>query len=184
MRRILLLAFALVLGWQVPAHADTLSITAWSTGDALNATNLNSRHTTIQNLINGNLADDNIKAAAAIAGSKLDLTSGTGRIINSGGTATTSTPVLSSSQTWNAGAVTFTGWKLNITDTSSASGSLLLDLQVGGSSKFSVDKSGNLVAASVGPHAIGGGDERRYTVRFERYICVCGHKCDRSGHPI
>ena len=67
-----------------------------------------------------------------------------------GGTQTTSTPVLNLAQTWNAGAVTFTGAKLNITDTASAAGSLLLDLQVGGVSKFNADKAGVLTLAGGG----------------------------------
>jgi hypothetical protein len=58
------------------------------------------------------------------------------------GTITTSNPVLDATQTWNAGGVTFTAHKTNITDTASASASLLADLQVGGSSKFSVRKDG------------------------------------------
>ena len=41
-------------------------------------------------------------------------------------------------ETWNEGATTFTSIKMNVTDTASASGSLLMDLQVGGTSKFSV----------------------------------------------
>lgn len=59
-----------------------------------------------------------------------------------GGTVTTSQPVAAFSQTWNAAAVTFTGLRLNVTDTASASGSLLMDLQVGGANRFSVDKVG------------------------------------------
>jgi hypothetical protein len=59
-----------------------------------------------------------------------------------GATVTTSQPVLNLSQTWNAGAVTFTGLKFNATDTASASGSLLLDLQVGAVSQFNLSKSG------------------------------------------
>jgi len=71
--------------------------------------------------------------------------------ISSTGTGTgitTSNPVLNLSQTWNAGAVTFTGLKFNATDTASASGSLLLDIGTGGGtyvSKFKVDKSGALI---------------------------------------
>ena len=61
----------------------------------------------------------------------------------SGGTVTASNPVLNLSQTWNNAAVTFTGYKLNVTDTASNASSLLMDLQVGGTSKFRVDKSGN-----------------------------------------
>ena len=64
-----------------------------------------------------------------------------------GATVTTSKPVLDLSQTWNAGAVTFTGLKFNATDTASAAGSLLLDLQVGGASRFYVRKDGVVVAS-------------------------------------
>jgi len=39
---------------------------------------------------------------------------------------------------WNNAATTFTGLKLNVTNTASAGGSNLLDLQVGGTSKFTV----------------------------------------------
>jgi len=60
----------------------------------------------------------------------------------SGAMVTTSTPLLDLSQTWNAGGVAFSALKLNVTDTASAAGSFLLDLQVGGTSKFNVDKSG------------------------------------------
>lgn len=59
------------------------------------------------------------------------------------GTITTSQP-LSVTQTWNAGAVTFKGIDVNITDTASASGSLLMDLRVGGTSRFSVRKDGRV----------------------------------------
>ena len=63
------------------------------------------------------------------------------------GTVTASTP-LSITQTWNSAGVTFTGFQLNATDTASASGSLLMDLQVGGTSKFKIDKNGNTTLAS------------------------------------
>ena len=51
---------------------------------------------------------------------------------------------------WNASGTTFTGIKLNVTDTASAAGSLLMDLQVGGVSRFSVRKDG----AILGPVGI------------------------------
>ena len=54
--------------------------------------------------------------------------------------------------TWNASGTTFTGIKLNVADTASAAGSLLMDLQVGGSSKVSVRKDGRIfVEALQGP---------------------------------
>jgi hypothetical protein len=64
------------------------------------------------------------------------------------GTVTTSQP-WTFTQTWNAGGVTFAGLVENITSTASAAGSLLLDLQVAAASKFSVDKSGNLIVAGT-----------------------------------
>ncbi len=64
------------------------------------------------------------------------------------GTKTASTPILNLTQTWNNAGVVFTGLKLNVTSTASAVGSLLIDLQVAGSSRFSIDKAGGLVTSS------------------------------------
>jgi hypothetical protein len=47
-------------------------------------------------------------------------------------------------QTWTVAGTTYTGIKLNVTDTASASGSLLMDLQVGGTSKFKVSKAATI----------------------------------------
>ena len=67
-----------------------------------------------------------------------------------GGTITASTPALNITQTWNNAAVAFTGLKFNVTDTASAaSGALLMDLQVGGSTKFNVAKSGLVTAPGL-----------------------------------
>ena len=68
----------------------------------------------------------------------------TAPLTGTGATVTTSQPLIDVSQTWNAGGVTFTGWKLNITNTASAAASLLMDLQVGGASQFNVDRSGTI----------------------------------------
>jgi len=63
-------------------------------------------------------------------------------LTGTGATITTSQPLIDVSQTWNNAAVTFTSAKINVTDTASAAASLLMDLQVGVSSKFKVDKTG------------------------------------------
>lgn len=63
------------------------------------------------------------------------------------GTITTSQP-WTWTQTWNAGAITFKGWVLSITNTASAAASLLLDLQVGGSSVYSVSVAGTPTVVS------------------------------------
>ena len=98
-----------------------------------------------------NKIDNNrVTANAAIVGSKLDLTSGTERITSTGGTLTTDLQGISQSLTWSNAAVAFTGWKLSVTDTNSDAASLLVDLLVGGTSKFKVSKAGAVTAASTG----------------------------------
>lgn len=70
-----------------------------------------------------------------------------GTLSISGGSVTESTPVLDLSQTWNLAGTTFTGLKFNVTDSASASASLLCDWQVGGVSKASIRKDGLIKAA-------------------------------------
>ena len=60
------------------------------------------------------------------------------------GSITTSRPSINITQTWNAGAVAFTGLRMNITKTAAAANSLLIDLQKGGSSLLSVREDGLL----------------------------------------
>jgi hypothetical protein len=67
---------------------------------------------------------------------------GQGGLTLTGATETVSTPLLNMTQTWNAGGVTFTGLKFNVTNTASASASLLIDLQVGTVSQFKVREDG------------------------------------------
>ena len=67
----------------------------------------------------------------------------TGALTIASGTLTASAPALSITQTWTTGA-TFTGALMNITDTSSAAGSLFQDWQVGGVSKLNIKKDGSL----------------------------------------
>lgn len=54
------------------------------------------------------------------------------------------------SETWNNAGTTFTGIKLNVTDTASASGSLLMDLQVGGTSAAKISKGSVLTLRAGG----------------------------------
>ena len=65
-----------------------------------------------------------------------------GALTVGGKTVTTDAPIINLSQTWNNAATTFTGLKLNVTNTASAAGSNLLNLQLGGSNKFTVDVAG------------------------------------------
>ena len=55
---------------------------------------------------------------------------------------TTSNPVLNLTQKWNAGAITFSGIKFDVTNTASTVASMLIDLRVDGASKFMVRRDG------------------------------------------
>jgi hypothetical protein len=82
-------------------------------------------------------------SSGTFAGASGLTTNGTELTIASG-TKTADAPVLNMSQTWNNGAVTFTGLKFNVVSDTSAAASLLMDLQVGGTSRFSVTKAGGI----------------------------------------
>lgn len=58
-----------------------------------------------------------------------------------GATVTTSQPVFSATQTWNAGAVAFSAFRVNVTDTASAAASALAEFQIGGSSIVNIGKA-------------------------------------------
>lgn len=62
----------------------------------------------------------------------------------SNGTLAASAPLFTGAQTWNNAAVAFVAFSLNVIDTASATASLLCDWQVGGVSRFKVNKSGTL----------------------------------------
>src|SRR5580765_6034101 len=55
------------------------------------------------------------------------------------GTITSAASPIASTATWNSGATTFDGWTEDVTDTSSAAGSFLMRLRVGGTSQCSVN---------------------------------------------
>lgn len=62
--------------------------------------------------------------------------------VETGGTVTASDPVLDLSQTWNGAAEAFTGLKLNVTNTASASTSMLASMAVDGVNQFNVTRDG------------------------------------------
>jgi hypothetical protein len=60
------------------------------------------------------------------------------------------------SDTWNNAGISFNGIKLNATDTASAAGSKLIDLQINGASKFTVGKTGAVIATGIIESTVGG----------------------------
>lgn len=102
-------------------------------------------------------AIDALLAANLALGGTLTITgalSGVTGVTVASGTIAASTPIVTGTQTWNDGATTFTGLRLNVTDTASAAASNLIDLLVGGSSKFKVQKDGAVTAVGVNSDTI------------------------------
>ena len=95
-------------------------------------------------------ASPSVYSTQAVATTLLGSTSLTGGPALTGSSA----PVLNLSQTWNSVGTTFTGMKFNVVSDTSAAASLLMDLQVGGTSQLRVRKDGFLLVAS----SIGMGD--------------------------
>lgn len=97
----------------------------------------------------GGTSTTQIATTAFVATSFLPLSGGTltGGLTVALGTITADQQNESGTATWNNAGVTFTARKINITDTASNAASLLDDLQVAGSSKWKVDKTGNVTAA-------------------------------------
>ncbi len=106
-------------------------------GSPLTHAEVDANFTNLQTTADG--AETTANAALPKAGGTM-----TGPVTMTGGTVTASTPLIDATQTWNAAGVTFTGWKLNVTDTASAAGSLLADWQVGGLSALQITKAGAL----------------------------------------
>jgi hypothetical protein len=85
-------------------------------------------------------------SSSAVSESSAATLGSTGALTISQGTITSSTPVFNQTATWNSSTTTFTNILSNITNTHSASGSTLINLEVGGTSAFKVDTSGNPTA--------------------------------------
>lgn len=65
-----------------------------------------------------------------------------------GGPVLASAPLIDATQTWNGIAATFTALRVNVTNTASATASLLMDLQVGGTSVANIRRDGRVLATS------------------------------------
>lgn len=57
--------------------------------------------------------------------------------------------IFAMTDTWNNAGTVFTALKMNVTDTASSAASMLMDLQVAGSSKLNLTKGGTLTAVQA-----------------------------------
>lgn len=100
------------------------------------------------------------------AGKQITATGGltTGPLNISTGAVVANTPLISASQTWNNAAVAFIAAQIVVTDTASASGSILQRWILSGSTRMSLLKSGQLTLPAVGSGAgiVIGGDAQLY----------------------
>lgn len=101
----------------------------------------------------------------------------TDAVVVAQGTVTTATLGYSQTVTWNAGAVAFTAMKVAVTDTASAAGSLLLDLQVGGFTKTSVGKGGQILTYNSND----GTNYERGFIRYASNVLEIGHEASGTG---
>jgi len=126
----------------------------------------------------GLLTETNASSIRTTLGLGINNSPSFSRVALNTGTLTTSFPAWDVTQTWNDAAVTFTALKANVTDTASNASSLLMDLQVGGSSRFSVRKDG---ATRVGPNAGSGFGEINFA---NRSSCLFTYGTDFGGQPL
>ena len=124
------------------------------------------------------------------ASGTIALTSGTTftTLAATNGTITASAPVLDLSQTWNNGAVTFTGLAATITNTASATGSLVARLTVGSTNVFETDVRGfttlRKVATStdfVDIFTVRRGTTKVFGVRDDGATQATGFSCSAGG---
>jgi hypothetical protein len=91
--------------------------------------------------INGGTIDGAVIGGASAAAGTFTTATATQLVVTQG-TITDPALNISSTVTWNDGADTFTAWKLNVTNTASDAASLLMDLQVGGTTVANVTVAG------------------------------------------
>jgi hypothetical protein len=94
------------------------------------------------NIKNGCISNNNSIVQGTLTANTINLSDTT-----LAGSGSLNGSVLNIAQTWNTSGLP-TAIKLNVTDITSASSSLLMDLQITGTSKFSVGKDGTVVATN------------------------------------
>lgn len=146
MKKILLLAFTLALAVGAFAQVPSVPVKKRSSLPATCSPNV-----TLQLLVYKTGANSGLYYCSATdtwTAVRSDVASSSTGLDVTQGTITVNTqPGVDHTATWNSGGVTFTGLKSNVTDTASAAGSKLMDLQVGGNTKFSVSKTGAITMA-------------------------------------
>jgi hypothetical protein len=145
-------------GFPITFQFNGRTITHTGTPVGSDAATIYIQPTTYAHSTGGSLSDCStlLITGAPIAGSNMTISNAYALRIKSGtarfeqGTITTATrAALEVTSTWNSGAVTFTGVSVNVTDTASSITSNLINLQVGGTSRFAVRKTGGFLVTQA-----------------------------------
>ena len=140
---------------QVSAKQDTL--VSGTNIKTVNSTSLlGSGNITVSASPGGSTTQIQYNNAGALAGASGITTTGTELAI-AGGTVTANTPVLNVTQTWNNAAVAFTAKLNNVTNTASATASLIEDWQFNSASILGLRKDGRIILANGGVSSAGPG---------------------------
>ena len=123
---------------------DSTTMTFPSTSATIARTDAANTFTGVQTMTSPALTTPAIATGAVITEAV-----GTSALVLTGNTQVTNFPLINGTQTWNASGVTFTADLINVTSTASAAASLLIDRQVGGVSKFKVNKAGDLTVTGA-----------------------------------
>lgn len=115
----------------------TLSNLVSRTSEALNGAGFTNIPTSAVNTLGTNLSYLNTNAAKLNTANTFTA----GQTV-SNGVIVANAPALTLSQTWSNASITFSGLTLNVTDVASTNASALIELNVGGASKFKVSKTG------------------------------------------
>lgn len=102
----------------------------------------------------GSLSSTDIDTSAELAGILTDETGSGSAVFGTsptfaGGTVTSSTPIITGTQTWNNAGVQFFGQVYDVTDTASAGNSRLAEWRVGGTAKAFIAKTGEIAGSQM-----------------------------------
>lgn len=102
----------------------------------------------------GGLASTAIDTSSELAGILTDETGSGSAVFGTsptfaGGTVTSSTPIITGTQTWNNAGVQFFGQVYDVTDTASAGNSRLAEWRVGGTAKAFIAKTGEIAGSQM-----------------------------------
>ena len=132
------LLVGLLMGWFLCQPAPVFAVVATGTGGGTTLTDSASLRSALS---------DETGTGVAVFDTSPTFTTG---MTITGGTVTSSSPVITATQTWNNGSNSFDGLLMQITSTAASPASYPIHVEVGGSTIFALRKDGYLGVAGLG----------------------------------